>query len=599
MRRTRQTLRAIGLIVTIGLLAMGCRSSKKPYIQTSNIEPISQLRTITYPDLTTESRPDRRYISPRTSLTELTENFRELTLDEAIMIALQDTQVLRSLGATAVSNPQFATSSLDPAIQSTDPNFGIQAALAQFDARFNSNMQYAKNDDVFNNAIFGGGARETREDLTSGSTTLSKTNAFGTQYSIGTNFQHSQSNAPNLLFPHAWTTVMEATVRQPLMQGRGVQFNRVAGPTAQPGFRNSTGIIISRINHDISIAQFEVGVRDMLSEIIDAYWQLDFAYKSFESIRTVRDLSLSTWNMAKARYDSDLNGGEADRESQAREQYYEFQAQLMAALNGNTQTGQVGVLQAEANLRRLLKLPQSDDLLLKPSDEPALVHTLFSWNDLADLTIESRAEVREQLWRVKQRQLELAAAHNFLLPRLDAFATYRNNGFGDDLAGGGGRFSSALSDAVSNDHGEWELGVTYDATLGFRQAHAGVRNAELALQRERAILREQEDQILHDLGSAIRAVDQNYLDIELQFNRMEAARNTVEARTAAFEADTVGFDELLDAQQRLLQSELAFYRSASGYEQAKANLMKESGRLLAAFDVNMMEEDPTLESPQN
>ena len=87
------------------------------------------------------------------------------------------------------------------------------------------------------------------------------------------------------------------------------------------------------------------------------------------AVKEVRDQGLKTWNIAKARYDNDLRGGEADREAQAREQLFELQGRLLAAINGDRQIGQVGILQAEADLRRLLNLPQSDGRLIVPSGQ--------------------------------------------------------------------------------------------------------------------------------------------------------------------------------------------------------------------------------------
>ena len=37
------------------------------------------------------------------------------------------------------------------------------------------------------------------------------------------------------LFPSVWNTNVEASFRQPLLQGAGVRFNRIAGPGNVPG----------------------------------------------------------------------------------------------------------------------------------------------------------------------------------------------------------------------------------------------------------------------------------------------------------------------------------------------------------------------------
>ena len=593
---TRQILLPILSIILATMIAalIGCRAAKKNSgtIVATTSSYAADFHTTTEDYCHEEPCLDEIEMArPMSSRNELPSELWNLSLDEAIELALQNTDILRSLGATVIQNPTAAPGSFDPAIQSSNPNFGIEAALSQFDANVSSTALYAKNDNVFNNPVLGGNATEVRDDIFTGNFGLNKITAAGTRFNLNTQLIHSQTDNTNALFSHSWTTVWEATARQPLLQGRGVRFNSIAGPAVTPGLRNSTGVVISRLNQDISIAQFERNVIAMVSEIVGAYWQLSLAHQNFDAVKEVRDEGLKTWNIAKARYDNDLRGGEADREAQAREQLFELQGRLLAAINGDRQIGQVGILQAEADLRRLLNFPQSDGRLIVPTDNPANVESLFNWRDLATIALDCRVEIREQRIRIKQRTLQLEAARNFTLPRLDAIATYRNNGFGDDLAfGGGGRFASALGDAISNDHGEWEVGLAYDVPIGFRQAYAGVKNSELELCREKAVLREQKKQILHELGSSFRQVEQNYENIRLQSNRLEAARNTVDARTVAYEADAVGFDELLQAQLRLLDSQLVYFRAISNYEISKADLLNESGQLLAEHGVVLADE---------
>ena len=76
----------------------------------------------------------------------------------------------------------------------------------------------------------------------------------------------------------------------------------------------------------------------------------------------------------------------------------------------------------------------------------------------------------------------------------------------------------------------------------------------------------------------------------MQSNRLEAARNTVDARTVAYEADAVGFDELLQAQLRLLDSQLVYFRAITNYEISKAELLNESGQLLQEHGVLLADE---------
>jgi len=257
-----------------------------------------------------------------------------------------------------------------------------------------------------------------------------------------------------------------------------------------------------------------------------------------------------------------LPGGEADREAQARSQYYSFEAQLKQNLNRSQANGTPGVLQAESNLRRLLRLPQSDGHLLRPSDQPTSVEIAVDWDSLASKTVRDRLELQQQRLRVQQGELLLLASKSFTLPRLDAIATY-----------------------------DWSFGFALDVPIGYRQAHAGVRNAQLQVIRERAVLSELKEQLLHGLGTALRDLDQSFDTINLVRLQNEAAKDVVESRRAAYKADAVGFEDLLDAQQRLLDSELAYHNSKTDYELALAQLHSESGQLLGEYSVRLNEDE--------
>jgi outer membrane protein TolC len=525
--------------------------------------------------------------APLTSESALPTESLPLTLDQAIQLSLQHAPVLRSLGAQVVTNPLSARGIYDPAIEATDPIFGIEAALAQFDATLSASLNHANNDDVFNNSILGGGATEVVQDLTTANVSLDKTGATGTRYTVRSRTIYDNNNNVSSTFPSSYTSFWEAQARQPLLQGRGVDFNRIAGPNAAPGFRASTGVLLSRINQDISIAQFERSVNDHVNEVIRAYWELYFSYKQFETSKLARDGSLKTWSVVKARFENDLPGGEADKEAQAREQYYRFEDQVISSLNGSPRSGRSGVLQAEADLRRLIGMPQSDYRIIRPSETPSLARTVYQWESLVESALDKRPELRQQMWRIKQRELELLASRNFLLPRLDAVATYRNNGFGDQLVGGGGRFSSAAADMASGDHDEWELGLQFNMPVGFRQAHTGVRNGELKLIREQAVLDEQRKQILHDLGSAVRQIHQSYRSTENNMNRVIAAQEVVKSRLAAFEADAVNVDLLLDSVQRQAEAQTEFERAQIDLQLANEAVNFQSGQLLSAHAVHL------------
>ena len=120
-------------------------------------------------------------------------------------------------------------------------------------------------------------------------------------------------------------------------------------------------------------------------------------------------------------------GGEAERKAQAREQYFVFRSGAERSLNALYVT--------EAKLRYLLGVAATDGRLIRPQDEPTTAKVVFDWNDVLNEGLVRSVELREQKWIVKRRELELVAAKNFLLPRLDFLAQYQWLGMGNRLDG--------------------------------------------------------------------------------------------------------------------------------------------------------------------
>jgi len=174
------------------------------------------------------------------------------------------------------------------------------------------------------------------------------------------------------------------------------------------------------------------------------------------------------------------------------------------------------------------------------------------------------------------------------LPKLDAIGRYRWRGFGRDLIDPDPepvQFDNAYADLVTGDFQEWQLGVEMELPIGFRQGHAAVRNAELLLARERAILEEQEHEVTHDLSSAWADKERAYVVTQTNYNRRLAARQQLAALEAVYEdADENEkarlLDLLLDAQRRLADAESRFYRSLVEYTLSIKQMHYQKGSLL-------------------
>ncbi len=562
---------------------------------------------IQYPDVYSNS--DQLLAATRRPLTlgefEQAE-FWDLSLEDAIRIALSNSKALTDLGAsvTLLETPERIPTVFDPARAETDPRFGVAAALSAFDANWSTQAFFEKNDRALNNQFFGGGVRVFQQDLFNYSSQLSKLAATGGQFTVRHNTDYDFNNAPaNLFMNGAWNTNVEAEFRQPLLQGAGVDFNRIAGPGSVPGVYN--GVLIARLSADVSLTEFEIGVRNLVNDVETAYWDLYFAYRDLGTKIAARNRAQRTWQDIRAAFDTGRRGGEAENEARAREQYFRLEQEVQVALSGIPGAGrssitapQSGIHLNERRLRLLMGLPISDGRLIRPDKEPIMAKVVFNWDEIVGEALLRRGELRQQKWVIKRRELECLAARNFLYPRVDTIGRYRFRGFGHRLlnpAGNRPQFDNAFEDLLSGDFQEWQLGLEVSFPVGYRQAHAAVRNAQLNLAREHAVLEEQERLVIHDLSNAYAEVERAYLTAKTSYNRRLAAREQLAALEARYEKADANertrqlVDLLLDAQRRLADAESGYFRALAQYMTATKNVHFHKGSLLDYNQVYLTE----------
>jgi outer membrane protein TolC len=569
-------------------------------------------RQIEYPETTVCLIDDVQQTPPPLTLGDEGElRFRDVTLQEAIVTALSTAEVMRDLQGLVLTSPRnpdsLSVSSVqDPSIQAMDPNTGMEAALSRFDAQLAVRMFFENNDRALNNQFFGGGTRLLTQDLHDYSAELSKRTAAGGTFALRHNVEYDFNNAPgnDPVRNRPWDADFEAEFRQPLMRDAGVEVNRIAGPGSVPG--QERGVVIARLNNDMVLADFEVGVRDFVNDVENVYWELYYAYRELDAHLAARDRALETWRRVHTLYVNGRRGGEAEKEAQAREQYFRLQEQVENSLSGRmiepgpreTFQGTGGVQAMERRLRRLMGIPISDGDLLRPIDEPVMAKVLFDWNEITVEALSRRVELRRQQWLIKRREMELIAAQNYLKPTLDAVGRYRWRGLGAELLDAGqnpdDRFDNAYGTIFDGDFQEWQLGVEFSAPLGFRQGHAAVRQRELQMAREKAILGEQRSEILLLLSDAYAEVERTYIVSQTNYNRRLAARQQLDALEAVYEdADqnekTRLLDLLLDAQRRLADAEIRYYRARVEYAFAIKEVHRQKGSLLDYNEIYLAE----------
>ncbi|NIL99256.1 MAG: TolC family protein [Planctomycetales bacterium] len=608
-------------MLTLTWLLTGCHPTQPFYFggDSDLSHFVNRATEIDYPDVEVSSLPDTKFTDQPLTLDNADfENFWELSLNEAVKVALTNSKVLRNLGGRVdlqtdqlLRNPDAAQTIYNPALQETGTGInqpvGPEAALAAFDADFTTSVLWQKNDDPNNVGTISLGRRLANvQDLGTFQAALTKTAATGATFAVRNTTTYDQNNTDTQFrpFPSEWRTNFETEIRQPLLQGAGTRYNRIAGPfnpLTGVGTRAFDGVVLARINTDRTLADFEAGVRELLRDLESTYWELFFAYHNLAARKDGLDAAQKVWYNVSARVENSVG---VQDEARAREQYFFFRAAVEASKSQ--------LLGVESRLRYLMGLSASDGRLIRPSDEPLAAKVSFEWHEVLGESLGRNVDLRKQKWRIKQRELELVAAKNHLLPRLDAVGQYRWLGFGDRLIDPGSsfqsspnlsdeanrfrsRFDNAFGNLMDGDFQEWQIGLQGSIPLGFRRELAGVKNAEFQLARDKAILREQELELSHVLAEAVRRISEQFQLMETQFNRRRSAKAQVDAINELIRGDVVGtnlpryVDLLLDAERRLSDAEVEYYRALVDYNRSIVQLHYQKGSLLEYNQVFLAE----------
>lgn len=597
------------------LLASGCATTPKEvsylgerdfnyYKNKAQAVEFSNVDQPTPDDVLNSDRP--RTIKDRTQ-----DEIWDLTLVEAIHTAVTNNRMIRTRGqfltpSALLTNPQNAASIYDPAIRETGFLFGgrgVEAALADFDTTFTTSINGGRNSQVVNNG-FGFLAPGFVNNTESGAfnSGLQKVFANGGLMSLSHNWNYSGSNSPGLLFPSNYTGVTGVQYQLPLWAGAGTEYTRTAGPIVRSfgGISGVTqGVSIARINTDISIADFELAVTQMVRDVELLYWDLYLNYRQYDAEIVNRDSALRTWREVRAKMDVGASGGSASAEAQARENYFETRARVEQAL-GNLYNN-------ENQLRRLLALPVNDGRVIRPSDTPTDGEFEPSWEISLTEALTHRVELRRQKWNIKSLELQYVAAKSQTNPRLDFVSNYQINAFGRDLLSYNNAdgitatgFQSAYGSLSRAGQTGWNLGLQFSMPIGFRAAYSQMRNTELQLMKARAALAAAEEDISHELANSIQNLDQSYVTARTNFNRLLAADRRVQATQAEYELGVrdATLDLVLRAQASKAAGEIAVFTALVRYNQALAEYHYYKGMTLPNNGIQLAESDFSAEAQQ-
>jgi outer membrane protein TolC len=616
-------------VVLIHLIGAGCQ--RLPYIDESRVVPQDNPGVLPDEDFQVRQAallednssqlqtPLPDLAPPRTTDEPEAEEIWELTLQDAIQIGLENSEVIRviSLGAQGIPIGGFEPSPLntgagggaasalgagalstvyDPAIQETQ----IAQALSTFDTTFTTSLFWNKSVQPFNNSISAGffsGANKVpiifNQKQNQFQIGLQKRSATGATMNVAHNINMNFSNSPQNVYPSAYTANTQFRISQPLLGG-----SEQNGPSGLEA--NRAPIVIARVNADAAVWRFKADIMAMVRSIEQQYWALSQQQVQLWSRETAIGLGEQIVRREQSKFE--VGRGSPSDVAEAEQQLEGFRLQLISATSD--------VITTERQLRNILGLPPTDNRRIVPVTAPTEARLEPDWELSLAQMLAFQPDIVTQQLQVRLAELQLLVARNRLLPSLNLDALYQLNGYGDNIdvaeavmTGQTLRAIDPLNAALQQQAGlqaqpgnfsnfqTWQLGLTFTAPLGFRGPMANVRSSQYILLRQRAYLQQIVHQQTHSLSRFFLEVDANYKLFKTAGRNRMAASQRLEAQRAEYEVGRVPIDRYLQAVAEWANAVAQEAQYKTSYNTSIAALEEAKGTLLAYNNI-AVEEGP-------
>lgn len=453
----------------------------------------------------------------------------------------------------------------DPLIRET----AVQEADSNFDWVRYLNTAWNDTSEPIGNQLTAGGTANRFNDnlfqLTGGARKLTR---YGGILDISQRFGWQDNNSIFLVPDNQATGQFTVSYTHPLLRGRGQAYN------------NSL-VFLAQVDAEVAEQEFLALLQDELLEITRAYWSL---YLERSVLAHQMRLFLETQRIYKtlnARRNVDTQGTQLVTAASALENR---RADLIRA--------RTAVTNAETRLRGLINAPElgnSDEAELIPAEPPVLNFYQTELASEIQTALQNRPEIMAAIRQVKAGSTRLGVAQHELLPALNLVTQLYANGLRGDSDFGG-----VFGDQFRNGRPSYSLGVQYELPVGNRLAKARLcrRKHELArLQDEYARALEA---VKTEVDIAVRELNTSYQETSAKRRALAAAEaeaNTIEQRWKRIvDGDgsaALNLESLLQAQERVTESERDYVSSVLTYNLSMINLKRANGTLLQSQNVSM------------
>jgi len=356
----------------------------------------------------------------------------------------------------------------------------------------------------------------------------------------------------------SWEPALTLSFAHPLLRGRGSRVARVAERRARAG--EST----AEVRREASAAL-------ELENVINAYWELAFAYRDLEIRQGALDLAREQLRVVQAQVDV----GRLPRvDALAVEQ-------AIAEREEQVVLGEIQLADRSLAARETLGLEIApDQIYLAATDLPAASGEPIDVEVTVKLALANNPGLRILRSAAALDDLDLEVAENALLPTLDFSAAAGPLGRDSDLGGAFERMFKFNTFTIT-------AGANFVMPLGSTAAEGQVAVARAGKRRTRIQIADAERLLMSQVVRAANLLRASRTRLDVTARGVKLGVENLNAEQARYDVGRSTLFDLLMRQDALRQSQVREVRARVDYLKARATVDYVTGSLLASYGLVM------------
>lgn len=417
-----------------------------------------------------------------------------------------------------------------------------------------------------------------------GAYSLGFSQALDTGTTLGVDFvmNRNSSNSAFNTFNPSYTGLLRYSFSQHLMKDYGRANNR-------------RQIRVAQNNQKISETQFERQLIDLVAQAQRGYWDLVFAAEDIKVKQRSMDLAQKTLsdNEIQVRIGTLAPIDVVQAESEVANRRVQYVTSTYTEVQTQDQVKKLITSQGDPGLILAKLIPSQVVPKPEPSDVPPVEQAI-------KIALENRPEIKQLQLDLQNKKIDLEYTKNQLLPSVDLFAAYNQNGVGGKetirsgfgptapiVAQSDGGIFDAFGQLFGYGYTGYSVGLSVQIPLRNRAAQGENARAMTDERIAEQKITSQAQQIALEVRNALTQVDMNRARIEAATKARELSERRLEAEQKKFDlgASTIRF--VLEEQRNVAQAQTDELQAIVNYTKALVDIDRAMGMTLKKNNIEI------------